>query len=87
MELFFLLIFQSIILSKVYGEHIDNVGHQYGPDSYEMQLALRQVDEVLLEFLNDLERHPRLNRKVIAEITVIVIKFSAIKLQPIVVPF
>ncbi|CAL8070700.1 unnamed protein product [Orchesella dallaii] len=42
-------------LVMVYGEHIDNVGHRYGPDSPELKQAVREVDQVLEDFLQDME--------------------------------
>lgn len=38
----------------MYGEHIDNIGHKYGPDSDELRKAIRDIDSVLSDFLDQL---------------------------------
>ncbi|CAG7821731.1 unnamed protein product [Allacma fusca] len=50
-------------LVMLYGEEIDNLGHKYGPDSYEMQTALLELDAVFMEFLEGLDKYPRLRKK------------------------
>ncbi|ODM91101.1 Ectonucleotide pyrophosphatase/phosphodiesterase family member 6 [Orchesella cincta] len=42
-------------LVMVYGEHIDNIGHQFGPYAPELKEAIVGVDAVLAEFLQGLE--------------------------------
>jgi predicted AlkP superfamily pyrophosphatase or phosphodiesterase len=37
---------------KVYGEHLDNVGHEFGPDSEELKQAIRDIDDVIYDFLD-----------------------------------
>lgn len=39
---------------QVYGEHLDNIGHDYGPYSEELRQAVRDVDEVIYDFLDRL---------------------------------
>ncbi|CAL8070724.1 unnamed protein product [Orchesella dallaii] len=40
---------------RVYGEHIDNIGHEFGPDSPELKQMVREVDQVLADILQDME--------------------------------
>ncbi|XP_059488682.1 glycerophosphocholine cholinephosphodiesterase ENPP6-like [Neocloeon triangulifer] len=42
-------------LVMAYGEHIDNMGHSKGPESYEVQQGLLDVGKALQEFFNALE--------------------------------
>ncbi|XP_046449994.1 glycerophosphocholine cholinephosphodiesterase ENPP6-like [Daphnia pulex] len=42
-------------LVMVYNEHIDNKGHQFGPTSPELMLAVQEVDAELHKFLKKLE--------------------------------
>ncbi|CAG7821497.1 unnamed protein product, partial [Allacma fusca] len=39
----------------LYGEHIDNVGHAYGPESNEIKEAVKDVDDIILRFLQKLD--------------------------------
>ncbi|XP_068244371.1 glycerophosphocholine cholinephosphodiesterase ENPP6-like [Palaemon carinicauda] len=40
---------------QVYTEHADNTGHNYGPDSEEVAMAIRDLDDVLTVLLDELE--------------------------------
>lgn len=42
-------------LVMVYNEHIDNKGHQFGPTSPELMIALQEVDAELYKFLKKLD--------------------------------
>ncbi|ODN05640.1 Ectonucleotide pyrophosphatase/phosphodiesterase family member 6 [Orchesella cincta] len=41
-------------LVMVYSEHIDNVGHKFGPESPELKQAMRDVDSALSDFLDNM---------------------------------
>ena len=47
---------QSLLYSvpQVYGEHLDTIGHKYGPNSAELRQALIDVDGLLNELLDQL---------------------------------
>ncbi|CAG7718636.1 unnamed protein product [Allacma fusca] len=45
---------QDFDLVMVYGEHIDNIGHKYGPNSNELKQALIDVNNMLNELLDQL---------------------------------
>lgn len=48
LEVFIILLQLSC---QVYSEHLDNVGHQFGPFSKEIKQAMKKIDEVLVDFM------------------------------------
>lgn len=42
-------------LAMVYYGNIDQVGHDFGPDTEELKEEIRQTDQVLLSFINQLD--------------------------------
>lgn len=41
--------------SQVYNEHIDDVGHDFGPDSQEIQKAIQDIDATIVYMLDRIE--------------------------------
>jgi len=41
---------------QAYNEHLDVIGHEYGPDSNDMKIAINEVDRYLAQFFEAMKK-------------------------------